>query len=173
MYHERQSRQLCALHVLNNLFQNGKAFDQKDLDIICSRLSPESWLNPHRSFFGLGNYDVNVLMAAFQDKGLESVWFDKRRDIASLNLDSIFGFILNVPNNYRYLPLFSQRHWIALRFFEDEKMYFNLDSHLKKPELIGREEDMIKYLTDKLFKSDNELILIMKSSYSREEMWRS
>lgn len=28
VYHERQSRQLCALHVLNNLFQAANAFDQ-------------------------------------------------------------------------------------------------------------------------------------------------
>jgi josephin len=29
--------------------------------------------------FGLGNYDVNVIMAALQDKGFETVWFDKRK----------------------------------------------------------------------------------------------
>ena len=35
MYHERQRKQLCALHALNNLFQDPKAFSQKDLDSIC------------------------------------------------------------------------------------------------------------------------------------------
>ena len=43
------------------------------------RLSPDTFFNPHRSILGLGNYDVNVLMAALQQKDLETVWFDKRK----------------------------------------------------------------------------------------------
>ena len=35
MYHEKQKKQLCALHALNNLFQDNHAFTQKDLDDIC------------------------------------------------------------------------------------------------------------------------------------------
>ena len=35
VYHERQSKELCALHALNNLFQNEKAYTKKDLDDIC------------------------------------------------------------------------------------------------------------------------------------------
>ena len=35
VYHERQSRQLCALHVLNNLFQEPNSFVQANLDGIC------------------------------------------------------------------------------------------------------------------------------------------
>ena len=35
VYHERQSRQLCALHVLNNLLQEPNAFVQANLDGIC------------------------------------------------------------------------------------------------------------------------------------------
>ena len=80
MYHERQRRQLCALHALNNLMQVPGAFTQKDLDKIATDLSPESYLlNPHKSFLGLGNYDVNVIMRALQWKDLETIWFDKRR----------------------------------------------------------------------------------------------
>jgi len=36
IYHERQSRELCLMHALNNLFQ-GQAFDKAALDAICSR----------------------------------------------------------------------------------------------------------------------------------------
>lgn len=36
-------------------------------------------MNPHKSSLGLGNYDINVIMKALQTKGLEAVWFDKRR----------------------------------------------------------------------------------------------
>ena len=81
LYHERQVRQLCALHVLNGLFQ-GPRFTKADLDRICQRLSPNTgwwWPNPHKSALGLGNYDVNVVMAALQDEGYEAKWFDKRR----------------------------------------------------------------------------------------------
>lgn len=35
IYHEKQTRQLCALHALNNLFQNGK-FTKFDLDSIAN-----------------------------------------------------------------------------------------------------------------------------------------
>ena len=37
IYHERQRRQLCALHVLNNLFQSKDAFTKAEMDEICIR----------------------------------------------------------------------------------------------------------------------------------------
>lgn len=37
IYHERQVKELCALHSLNNLLQEKDAFTQKNLDDICSR----------------------------------------------------------------------------------------------------------------------------------------
>ena len=37
IYHERQVRELCALHALNNLFQDKTAFSKKELDNICLR----------------------------------------------------------------------------------------------------------------------------------------
>ena len=79
LYHERQVRQMCALHVLNNLFQDPKAFDKAELDIICKELSPDTWFNPHKSALGLGNYDVNVVMTALQRRGYKTLWFDKRK----------------------------------------------------------------------------------------------
>ena len=80
IYHERQSLQLCALHVVNNLMQR-QEFSKSELDAICLELAPDSypWWNPHRSPLGLGNYDVNVIMTALQRRGFDTVWFDKRR----------------------------------------------------------------------------------------------
>lgn len=79
VYHERQSRQLCALHALNNLFQ-AKVFEKSHLDAICNDLAPDSRLfNPHKSILGLGSYDVNVIIAAIGTKGFDVVWFDKRK----------------------------------------------------------------------------------------------
>ena len=37
LYHEKQSQELCALHAMNNLFQEKRKFMKKDLDAICSR----------------------------------------------------------------------------------------------------------------------------------------
>lgn len=80
IYHERQSKQLCALHALNNLFQDPKAFTKQDLDAICEELAPDSRIfNPHRSALGFGCYDVNVIIAALAKKNFDVIWFDKRK----------------------------------------------------------------------------------------------
>ncbi|RWS27923.1 Josephin-1-like protein [Leptotrombidium deliense] len=139
VYHEKQVKQLCALHTLNNLLQ-ANVFTQKELDSICKNLSPNnSLLNPHKSFFGLGNYDVNVIMCALQTKQLEAIWFDKRKDPECLELSKIYGFILNLPNpslSHSEDLLMSRKHWIAVRKIED--LYYNLDSKLTFPEIIGK-----------------------------------
>ena len=61
-------------------------------------LAPDSkWLNPHRSSLGIGNFDVNVLMAALAQKQCEAEWFDKRKWVVLHNTTSynyIFGFCL-------------------------------------------------------------------------------
>lgn len=61
------------------LFTARQAFTKEQLDEICTNLNPNVWLNPHRSFLGLGNYDVNVIMTALQMQGFEACWFDKRK----------------------------------------------------------------------------------------------
>lgn len=69
---------LCAVHSLNNLFQDRNAYSKEDLDAISYQLSPDSFVNPHKNMLGLGNYDVNVMMVALQQKNYEVVWFDRR-----------------------------------------------------------------------------------------------
>ena len=78
VYHERQRKMLCAVHALNNLFQEKDAYSKADLDAISYNLSPDTLFNPHKNVLGLGNYDVNVIMAALQLRDYETVWFDKR-----------------------------------------------------------------------------------------------
>lgn len=139
IYHEKQVKELCALHALNNLFQQQNSFTKSQLDVICHTLSPNVWINPHKSMLGLGNYDINVIMKALQAKGCEAIWFDKRRDPSCLNMKYIKGFILNIPTEYKLgfvmLPL-RRRHWITVR--EINGYYYNLDSKLDKPHLIGQ-----------------------------------
>lgn len=138
IYHEKQVRELCALHALNNLFQQKDSFTKSELDVICHSLSPDNWINPHKSVLGLGNYDINVIMKALQSRQCEAIWFDKRKDPLCLNLENIFGFIFNVPSEYKIsfvtLPL-RRRHWITVR--QINGLYYNLDSKLDAPQLIG------------------------------------
>lgn len=61
------------------------------------------------------------------------------RDPTCLNLRNICGYILNVPSDYKIsfitLPL-RRRHWITVREFNG--LYYNLDSKLDCPQIIGR-----------------------------------
>ncbi|RLU25634.1 hypothetical protein DMN91_001791, partial [Ooceraea biroi] len=69
-----------------------RGFNKQELDQICYSLSPDVWINPHKSLLGLGNYDINVIMAALQKRGREAVWFDKR-------IPSVFDWITLKDND--------------------------------------------------------------------------
>jgi len=174
IYHERQSRQLCALHVLNNLLQE-KAFTKAQLDDICTQLAPDNqWWNPHRSPLGLGNYDVNVMMAALQGKDCQAIWFDKRKNIRNVRPCAALGFILNVPSTSRltsWLPssLISLKHWIAIKKIDE--LYLNLDSHLIEPEPIGNEQDLLSFLESELSKNDRELLIVVDNNILETDLW--
>ena len=161
IYHEKQSKQLCALHTLNNLFQNPYAFTKPLLDDLCYNLSPDTWINPHRSVFGLGNYDINVIIAALQLQQCEVTWWDKRRQLSEKEVNSSFGLILNLPSTSKVgkMPLpFKSKHWIAIRRFGS--MYYNLDSKLEKPQQIGTVLMLVDYLTKQLNEDNCELFIV-------------
>ena len=161
IYHEKQSRHLCALHTLNNLFQKPDAFTKTLLDDLCLQLTPNSWINPHRSVFGLGNYDVNVVMAALAKKDCDMVWWDKRRKITTQDISSTMGLILNLPSPNKVGGLlfpFRTKHWLAIRQFDS--VYYNLDSKLPSPEIIGDVHQLIEHLTRHLNEDDCELFLV-------------
>ncbi|XP_028129243.1 josephin-like protein [Diabrotica virgifera virgifera] len=172
IYHEKQIRELCALHALNNLFQAKGTFSKAELDLICTSLSPNHWINPHKSMLGLGNYDINVIMKALQDRGYEVIWFDKRRDPSCLVLGNIFGFILNIPSEYKLgfitLPVW-RRHWITIK--QINSGYYNLDSKLDVPQLIGGDQEVINYLRDEVESKDKELFLVVTNEVSKDQSW--
>ncbi|GAB6022886.1 Josephin-1 [Chamberlinius hualienensis] len=173
VYHEKQVKELCALHALNNLFQDSKAFSKCQLDNICLRLSPDRFINPHRSILGFGNYDINVIMAALQNKNYETVWFDKRKDPLCLNLPVIMGFILNIPSEYKFgviqLPI-KRKHWIAIR--KIGTYYYNLDSKLDKPEIIGNDGELIQFLRKHLECKDSELFVVVVEEVEKSFSWK-
>ncbi|XP_055611389.1 josephin-like protein [Uranotaenia lowii] len=172
MYHEKQIKELCALHALNNLFQDKECYSKMQLDEICRQLAPNDYINPHRSILGLGNYDINVIITALHTKDCEAVWFDKRRDPSCLDTANIIGFILNVPSTYKLgvlkLPL-QRRHWICVKKINN--YYWNLDSKLDAPQQIGGEIHLIEYLRDQLQSNDKELFVICSSKAEKDQSW--
>jgi hypothetical protein len=135
-YHELQWGLLCALHATNNMLQQKrftqKHFEQKAVDMhkYASTLGISvTTLNPHKSLFRLGNYDVNVLMAILKDQGFEASYL--KGDTADIDLGACFGVICNKKSNALF-GLTSLRHWYSLRAFSDH--WYNLDSKFPAPQ---------------------------------------
>lgn len=65
------------------------------------------------------------------------------RNVGSIELSNVTGFILNVPSNMRWgpfrLPL-KRQHWIGVR--EVGGIYYNLDSKLRGPQPIGNSDEL-------------------------------
>ncbi|CAL8381394.1 josephin-1 [Gadus morhua] len=175
IYHEKQRRELCALHALNNVFQDGTAFSRDALQEISQRLSPSTLVTPHKkSMLGNGNYDVNVIMAALQTRGFEAVWWDKRRDVGSIAVANVTGYILNVPSNLRWGPLrlpLKRQHWIGVR--EVGGVYYNLDSKLRGPHPIGSADELRKFLRHQLRGKNCELLLVVSEEVESHQTWMS
>ncbi|KAJ7362090.1 Josephin-1 [Desmophyllum pertusum] len=173
IYHERQRQMLCAVHTLNNLFQDRNAYSKADLDAISYNLSPDAFVNPHKNMLGLGNYDVNVVMAALLLKEYEAVWFDKRLGLESLELQQIFGFVVNKPSNVNLIWLevpIKRPHWFAVRKINDN--YYNLDSKLSSPQCIGNEEKLVEFLTELLSLPAVQLLVIVEKSVAENSLWK-
>lgn len=77
--HEKQRQQLCAVHAMNNLFQDMEACSKEEMDEICYTLNASRWNNPHKSMLGFGNYDINVITSFLHTKNCDVIWFDKRK----------------------------------------------------------------------------------------------
>ncbi|VDP84226.1 unnamed protein product [Echinostoma caproni] len=179
IYHEKQSKMLCALHALNNVLQD-KIFSKSSLDDIANTLAPSKFVNPHRNFFGLGNYDANVLVLALQQCGYDIVWCDKRKSLKDhhLNLNNILGFILNTLSRRHILsfPLpYAGSHWIAFRHITVNGIgqYYNLDSKLRAPLPVGStDEQFIDYLEQRLREyPDTQLLFVVSSDVLQQRSW--
>lgn len=99
--------------------------------------------------YGLTNVGLYVYTYLFTHQGYDCMYKSQWtllaifvvyfRDPKCLCLDNIEGFILNVPTEYKLgfvlLPL-KRRHWIALKKIHGA--FYNLDSKLDSPQLIGK-----------------------------------
>ena len=152
LYHERQKLQLCALHSLNNLFQKPH-FNKQKLDAIVSNYDKSWCWNEYSSLF-TGNYDLTIILDALKNEKYTLRAIDVNESFDSFNYKDCFGLLLNIPIERPYLnrlPLIRSltkpgRHWLTIKSLDGEQ-YFNLDSKLSKPELIGNQTDLIQYLS--------------------------
>ncbi|CAK7331298.1 unnamed protein product [Dovyalis caffra] len=171
IYHEKQKLQFCLLHALNNLLQHQEAFTRARLNEIAEKLvlddpSKQTWtplsivFKPHHNSF-TGNYDINVLIAALEEKDKTVVWHDRRNAASTIDLDgpddSLFGIVLNVPVR-RYAGLWKSRHWIAMRKIGG--VWYNLDSDLSKPGIFEDTEEVRGFL-DFVISHGGEVLLVM------------
>ncbi|KAH7732232.1 josephin-2 [Aphelenchoides avenae] len=154
LYHEKQSRQMCLLHTLNNLFQR-EEFNKAELDEICENLDPSRWLNAHRSMLGLGNYDVNILMSALETRDLCVGWFDNRMNANVINTDAVFAYVFNIPST-GWVPFVKGRHWFAV--IRAGHAFYNMDSKLPEPVPI---DDLVLFANKQLAEG-NQLFLVTK-----------
>ena len=87
-------------------------------------------------------------------------------------MDNIIGFILNVPTDYKWgiihLPV-HRKHWITVR--KIGPLYYNLDSKLDAPELIGQSSDMQTFLSDQIRCPDKELLVIVTQDIAENGNW--
>ncbi|KAL3530854.1 hypothetical protein ACH5RR_010176 [Cinchona calisaya] len=171
IYHEKQRLQFCLLHSLNNLFQEKDAFTRVDLNAIAERLDLDdpnkgNWtpvsaiFKPHHNVL-TGNYDINVLIAALEEKGKRVVWHDRRTGVSTIDLEGtkneLMGIVLNVPVK-KYGGLWRSRHWVALRRIDG--VWYNLDSDFSTPYLY-KDTAEVRHFLDYIISTDAEVLLVM------------
>lgn len=151
-YHETQRLQLCALHSINNLFQE-KRFSKSDLDEIVDTFD-KSWCWNEYSSLYTGNYDLRIILEAFKKEGYSLRAIDSTESFETFPFNQSFGLLLNKALDQSFLervPFLNRfskpaRHWFAIKCLNDGNFY-DLDSKLKKPQLIGDRQQLIDYLT--------------------------
>jgi hypothetical protein len=147
IYHERQRLALCGVHAVNNLLQKER-FRKSDFDETCQKLSPRIIFNPHRSIFGIGDYDVNVVTMLLQEEGLTVSWHDRRTLLELKDLEDdpqMVGVLWNVQSTSLWGRIMRGRHWIAL-LLRRGGQWINLDSTLSEPQVIGSHDACLQLL---------------------------
>ncbi|XP_075220868.1 josephin-like protein isoform X2 [Lycorma delicatula] len=94
------------------------------------------------------------------------------RDPESLELNRVFGFILNVPSDFRFrfvVVSLRRRHWIAIRRVNGA--YYNLDSKLDSPFLIGQDGELVQYLREQIQNKEKELFIVVSKQTEESRLW--
>ena len=118
---------------------------------------------PHHNAL-TGNYDINVLIAALEEKQKSVVWHDRRTKAAAIGVGDdeegkLFGIVLNVSVR-RYGGIWRSRHWIAMRKIGG--VWYNLDSDLHNPVRFESVEEVRQFLDFTLAHGGEVLLVFNK-----------
>ena len=120
---------------------------------------------PHHNVL-TGNYDINVLIAALEEKGKSVVWHDHRKGASSIDVDApedvLMGFVINVAVT-RFAGIWRSRHWIALRKIDG--VWYNLDSDLTAPQPFF-DTDKVREFLDSTLAHGGEVLIVMNEKQS-------
>ena len=95
------------------------------------------------------------------------------RKVECLNLQHIFGFVVNKPSNVNLVWLevpIKRPHWFAVRKINNN--YYNLDSKLSSPQCIGNEDNLCEFLRELLSLSAMQLFVIVEKSVAENILWK-
>lgn len=65
---------------------------------------------------------------------------------------------------------FKRKHWICFR--QIAGLYYNLDSKLSAPEIIGDENSLLEFLDSELKEGDKELLLVVTKEIAAASAWK-
>lgn len=170
-YHEKQKLGHCAIHSLNNIFQESwvdydtlsryaSELYNNDLESgVCNYFS----CNPYMSTVPyVGFFDISCLIKAIDTrKSKISHHFANSIELDSFDYfsDSIIGLLLNEENPNWWF--YSSRHWIGISKLNQS--YVNLDSNLTTPIKYENTVDLLALLHETLNKQGH-IFVISKSS---------
>ncbi|XP_031312977.1 josephin-2 isoform X2 [Camelus dromedarius] len=95
-----------------------------------------------------------------------------KRPLSQLALPQVLGLILNLPSPVSLgllsLPL-RRRHWVALR--QVDGIYYNLDSKLRAPEILGDEDGVRAFLAAEMAQGLCEVLLVVTKEVEEKGSW--
>lgn len=95
-------------------------------------------------------------------------WHDARdRNFDTLDFDNCVALILNVKAQGLLSWLTGGRHWFALRQLGG--MWWNLDSGLAQPEVLGSTEDARRFLRAQADEADAQVFAVTPRAAGQEE----
>lgn len=174
-YHEKQRFAHCAVHTLNNLFQESWLSYADFADIAAKLHKTDVAMgnsayfspNPYRSWFPyVGNFDIQCIVEAIKRKNcVMSNHITRVSELSSNNLstkcDSTVGYIVNKQS----VSLFGFRtsnHWFAI--IRTGQRFVNIDSQISDPETMATEEDFIQRCSDGILNANWQVFVVTDES---------
>mmetsp|Transcript_8017 Transcript_8017/g.10444 ORF Transcript_8017/g.10444 Transcript_8017/m.10444 type:complete len:227 (-) Transcript_8017:59-739(-) len=192
VYHEKQRASHCAIHTLNNLFQE-KWMTRSNMDSLADEAFREHkallrrsgmktpLISPFKSIIPFfGNYDIGVIVKAlkirnanfqkhiFRPLGEESSASSTSAEIEDIDYSSkdLVGFIINCERSQ--VPIISSKHWYAVARLNG--VFYNMNSYLTEPEEIGNESKTKAFLNKEVIDNGSHLFTVTVACLDGKEI---